>query len=49
MERFDDLGQVAASTEGKACNRQTNAVVGDTSLREVVGADFGAAVASADL
>ena len=49
MKGFDDLSQVAAEDGRQSMQGQSNAVVCDPSLREVVRADFGASVSSADL
>ena len=48
-QRFDEFIEVAFDEVGEVVERQLDAVVGDAVLREIVGADFFAAFARADL
>ena len=47
-EFVDDVVDAAVHGGGEVAARVVDAVVGDAILREVVGADFFAAIASAD-
>ena len=41
----DEVGEVAAEDSGQIIDGVVDAMVGDAALREIVGADFGRAVA----